>query len=67
MLKQFMYKELENQTKDWCKTSNKWTMRVYYPYGKPRLARQYAQMSQESIDDLKTKKEVLSSIFKPKI
>jgi hypothetical protein len=58
--KHFIYKE-------WCDESKNWVMRVYYPYGKPKLTRQYAQISQESIDNLKTKKEVLSIIFKPKL
>ena len=58
--KQFIYKE-------WCETSVKWTMRVHYPYGKPKLTRQYAQMSQESINLLRTKQEVLSTMFKPKL
>jgi hypothetical protein len=66
-LKQFIYKELENPNKKWCEISNKFIMIVYYPYGKPKLARQYGQMSQEYINLLRTKHEVMSTIFKQKL
>ena len=58
--KHFIYRE-------WCDESKKWVMRVYYPYRKPKLSRQFAQMSQESINSLKTKHEILSKIFQPKL
>ena len=53
--------------KSWSEEKNNWTQAFYYPFGQPRLLRTSGWMSQDSINYLPTKVDVLKIIHIAKI
>lgn len=53
--------------KTWSEEKNNWDQTFYYPFGQPRLLRTCGWMSQDSINYLPTKGDILKVIHIAKI